>query len=328
MWRGTTHETSSETRRGGELRHLDDAFSAEGTFQNADLLRVRLNGVMIRERRDRFRPPGRRDNDLIVKTRYRFGNEPPVERLHYLKKEQALGWHGDFFDDVVLSIPDLQHDRLHLRVQVYDLDGVSTDLVDTIEKFSESAAVLFPQLATYAGIATLGADQLVNLVNNIDQHDEILDEKVTFEINEPRTRHKLLQPGYFVCFRDEPVDGHLELRDDCRVLQNGDEYTDASYAVLEFEKDHDDDSKREIDQRVAKLVAELNGKRRSSEPALHFLRETLGVYSQYKKLERLRELERKRQPRKRLTRREKELRAELEADPILEPCIGDADDES
>ena len=153
MWRGTSR--SSDERE--NLQTLDNTFSKEGTFHDTDELRVRLHGVMVQERRDRFKPPSRWHNDLIVKTRYRFKNDPPVDRLHYIEKEQRLGWRGDFFDDVIVSLPDLQNDRLHLRVQVYDVDGVNADLVDTVQKFSESSAVLFPQLATYANIARLGS---------------------------------------------------------------------------------------------------------------------------------------------------------------------------
>ena len=327
MWRGTSH--SSDERQ--SLQPLDETFSEAKTFHEADQLRVRLSGVMVQERRDRFKPPGRWHNDLIVKTRYRFKNEPPVDRLHYIEKEQRLGWRGDFFDDVIVSLPDLQNDRLHLRVQVYDVDGVNTDLVDTIQKFSESSAVLFPQLATYANIARLGSKPLVDLVNNIDQHDEILDDELWLEITQPQTRHKLLQPGYFVCFRDESVSGDLTLDDDLRVLQDGDAYTDGSYAVLELDKNHELQPKREIDQRVAKIVAELAGKGRSSESALHFLRETLEAYSKYEKLERLRELDGEPHPSARCNARAEELRDELKADPVLGPALrmkesGQADD--
>jgi hypothetical protein len=154
----------------------------------------------------------RQKNDLLIKTRWTFGNTAPVGRLHYLDIDQELGWADDFFDDLVVVKRDLKPTRLRLRVQVYDVDGLNAEFVDNVQKFADSAAVAHPPLAPYAQIIRLGTKPLVGLVDNIDQHDGILDERITFEMEMPKTGHTLLQPGYFVCFREDTVRGDLELR--------------------------------------------------------------------------------------------------------------------
>jgi len=323
MWQGTDRRFKEESEESDELRRLDKKYPHESKFVAADPLRIRLRGAMIRENLDRHKiRPSRRNNDLIIKTRWSFDNEAPVDRLHFLKADQELGWFDDFFDDLVVLKRDIMPTRLHLRVQVYDIDGLNDEFVSNVREFANSAAVVLPMLAPHANLIHLGTNLLVDLVDNIDQHDEILDERVTFEIEEPRTGHKLLQPGYFVCFRETAVRGDLELRHDLRVLQDGQLYQDGSYAVFEFDRpkhilDDEEMHRQVIDQKAAKLVAELDGKGRSSEPPLHFLRETLKAYSKYTKLERARAIQNSKNP----TSAEESLLKALRNNPDLEPYL-------
>jgi len=323
MWRGTDRQFKTDDKEQDDLRGLDEEFPNETTFESAEPLRVRLRGAMIRENLDRYKiRPSKRKNDLIIKTRWNFDNEAPVDRLHFLETDHELGWATDFFDDVVVVKRDTEPTRLHLRVQVYDIDGLNDEFVETVQKYANSAAVVNPQIAPYAQIIRLGTKALVDLVDNIDQHDEILDERITFEIEGPKTGHKLLQPGYFVCFREDTVRGNLELRHDLHVLENGETYDEGSYVVLEIDRPANvlDDAvarKQVIDQKAAKLVAELNGKGRSAESPLHFLRETLDAYSKYKRLERARAIQNTQNP----TPAEQALLKTLRNDPDLEPYL-------
>lgn len=224
----------------------------------------------------------------------------------------------DFFHDVVLSTRDFTDERLTIRIQVYDLDGVDEALVESVTGVASGAAVLFPQLAAYAGLVGLAAGPLVELVNNVDDHDPIVDERVTLEVAEPETRRKLLQPGYYVCFKND-VEGDLVLEDDLRVTAaDGDEYDDASYAILQVSREYLGLREWEIDQKVAKLVAELDGKGQSGEGALHFLRQTLDVYTRFRQLQRATELRAK----ETLTDDEEQLLAELRDDPVLRDYLG------
>ena len=311
---GTWLGTARASDDGAELSPLDAPFSDDGVFESAQPLTVRFRGAMVREDRD---PVLRGNNDLLVVTKFQFGNEPPVDRLHYIGSDEPTGWHGDFFRDTILSVRDLTKGELTLRVQVYDVDGVDGGLIDAVERASSHAAVTFPQLTPYAGAVGLGVRPLVELVDSIDDHDVILDDRVTLEIAEPGTRCNLLQPGYFVHF-DGEVPGSAELGRDLRVrFGDGTEYTGGSYAVLEVVRDHGGRREWEIDQKAAKLIAELNGKGQSGKAALDFLEDTLSAYTDYRRLDRAAELRSK----EALTPHEETLLEELEADPDLRPFL-------
>ncbi|WP_428265339.1 hypothetical protein [Haliangium sp.] len=297
------------------LQRLDTLFSPdEPVFTAAQPLTVRVRGIMIREDMDwSFRG----DNDIAVVTTFQFGAEPPVQRLHYMKNSVPLGWQGAFFHDTVLSLRDLTDSILTLRLQIYDMDGVSEALVQQITDAANSVAVAFPQLARYAGALAMLAPGLVGLVDNLDAHDQILDQRLKLELDEPGTGHALLQPGYFVCFKD-PHEQELSLNADLRVVDaDGNEYTAASYAVLEVARAFHEHYEWEIDQRIAKLIAELEGKGQSGKAAIEFLRQTLTAYSRFRRLERAQELKSKpsRSP------AEQDLLDELTQDPSLSPFL-------
>lgn len=312
MWRGTSSQLTESTA----LRRLDDTFPETEVFADAQPLTVRLRGVMIQEQRDRFL---RGDNDLMVVTKSQFGNEPPIQRLHFMGKEAGTGWHGDFFHDVVLSLRDLTDERLKLMVQVYDLDGVPDDLVESVSTFaSETTAVLFPHLAPYAGLVGMSAESLLDLVDNIDDHDRILDERVTLELADPGTGHDLLQPGYFVCL-DDPIDGEPVLDRDFRVTTAGEGTYGGSYAVFEVAREHLEGRQWEVDQKAAKLMAELNGKGQSEKASVDFLRDTLDIYTKFKKLRRANEL----QSKESLTSAEENLLNDLKANEALAPYLNE-----
>jgi len=271
---------------------LDRLFKDSSVFGNAQPMTVRVRGVMILEKYD-WLPWDK--NDVAIVTTSQFGNEPPVQRLHFLQKDVEKGWQGDFFNDVVLTIRDfnVEKNMLIIRIQVYDMDGIDPGLIEAVSNMSKSVAVTFPHLAPYAASVSFGSSALLKLVENINNHDQIIDERLTLEVMEPEKGHKLLQPGYFVCFNKSVGEG-LSLNSNLTVL-NPDQtvFEDASYAVLEVEREYHGQPLLEIDQKAAKLIAELNGKGQSGKAALDFLRDTIDYYNKYKKLERIRDLKSK-----------------------------------
>jgi len=110
----------------------------------------------------------------------------------------------------------------------------------------------------------------------------------------------------------------LSLNNNLTVL-NPDQtvFEGASYAVLEVEREYHGQPLLEIDQKAAKLIAELNGKGQSGKAALDFLRDTIDYYSKFKKLERIRELKGK----EKLTDPERKLLQELAGDTELAPFL-------
>jgi hypothetical protein len=272
---------------------------------------IRVRGAMVLED---YELTPRDRNDLMIVTTTQFGAEPPVQRLHFMQDNVEPGWQGDFFDDIVLAINGLKTEtkrRLSLRIQVYDMDRYDAGLVTAVSGAAQSVAVAFPQLAPYAAVAAFAAPALQKLVENIDDHDRILDQRLTLEISEPQTGHNLLQPGYFVCFR-LPVDGGraLQLDNKLQVMdENGQDFTECSYAVLDIEAKFLADRQREIDQKIAKLISELGGKGQSGRAAIEFLRETMDLYDRHRRLERARALQERQ-------KQAKEIKAKL-ADPDL-----------
>ncbi len=273
-------------------------------------MRVRLRGAMVLDDHDRW-SLFRSTNDLFVATEYAFGEKPIVDRVHYVGAEDELGWYGEFSDDVVVSKRDLRDERFHLRVKIYDLKGVPSEIKTEMGKLATTPAGAFPLLAPYSGDVGREADRLVSVVNDIERHGPILDRRLTLEMAEPETGRRLLQPGYYVCTKNGVRNRDLSLDDDLRMVEGVDgsavEYTDASYAVVQIDKNVANRRRMEIDRRVAALIAQLNGKGRSSETDLHHLRETLEAYTVLSRLERVREL----QSRSDLTAAEESLLAEL-----------------
>jgi len=304
-------------------RRLDQLFPDTLAFENAQPLTISVRGVMIREDYEWF--PGDK-NDLMVVTTTQFGSEPPVQRLHFMQHNVDLGWQGDFFNDVVLAIRDFNTEskQLTLRIQVYDMDGIPKELIQAVNNVSQSVAVAFPQLAPYAAAVSFGVPTLLNIVDNLDNHDKIIDERITLEIDKPERGHQLLQPGYFVCFK-VPVEEGLFLSSNLHVLQADKKtlFERCSYAVIEVEQDFHAQREWEIDQKVAKLIAELNGKGQSGKAALEFLRETFDAYDKFRKLERAKELKnRKLRTDKPLSEAEEKLLNDLTNDKTLAPFLG------
>lgn len=309
MWCGTSPQI-------GRLRSLAEEYSPEDPFENAQKMTVRLRGVMVREDKDGMFRGG---NDLMVVTKFQIGNEPPVERLHFMQKNAKLGWHGDFFNDIVYSTQDFSGKRLTLQLRVYDVDNVNEALIGSAEQLAKQAAGLFPQLAPYLGIVDFAVGPLVELVDNIDDHDEILDEQVTLEVPQAgRKGQNALKPGYVVCTKDS-IEPECTLGSDLQIRNpDGNPLEECSYAVFGLLRDDLVDREYEINQRVAKLIAELKGKGQSGRSPIYYLQETLDAYSRFQKLQRAYEL----QSLETRTDAQERLLKDLKSDPQLEDYLG------
>ncbi|NYT01664.1 MAG: hypothetical protein GKC10_02760 [Methanosarcinales archaeon] len=279
----------------------------------ADPLTISLRGAMIREKKDLFS-----QNDLAIMTTFQFGKEPPVQKLHYMCKNVKCGWQGDFFNDIILSIRDFKDldSGLALRTQIYDMDKFDKDLVEKICGIASSTATAFPYLAPYVGAASFGSKALLDVIHDLDKHDEIVDQRVKLEAVASGTGHHLLQPGYFICFR-EPIDAaaeDLSLDSELHVIKgDGKEFDRFSYAVVEVQREFKEQKDLEIDPKAATLIAELSGQGQSGKSALEFLRGTIDTYTKFRKLERVQELQAKTD----LNDSEKALLEELKGDKEL-----------
>lgn len=307
-----------------ELSGLDSYFSPENQFHEAEPITINLRGVNIVESMD-AKPWHRSDkNDLMIVTLSQFGKEPPVTKLHFMKDNVECGWQGDLFHDVVLAMRDFKDltNSLTIRVQVYDLDKFDKSVIESVCDMAQSTAIAFPALAPYVGAASFGAKAASNLVNNIDQHDMILDQRIRLVAGEPHTGHNLLQPGYFVCFRRPVTEGEVKYLDSQLHVLDGDknEFKGCSYAVVEVQKEFRQNPGLEIDRKAAKLASELDGKGQSGKAALEFLIDTLSTYTKFRNLQRIKELEVKEKAGT-ITEPEIKLLNELKDNPDLKPFL-------
>jgi len=79
-------------------------------------------------------------------------------------------------------------------------DGIDQGFIESVNNVSKSVAVTFPHLSPYAASVSFASSALLKLVENINNHDQIIDERLTLEVVEPEKGHKLLQPGLFCLF--------------------------------------------------------------------------------------------------------------------------------
>ena len=296
-----------------ELRSPVEKFDGSNLIREAGQVTVFIRGVMVLERYDAGRFIGRKDtNDLFVATTYQIGTEPTITTVHYIQENAELGWHGDFFSNVALSEDDFNSDHITLRLQVYDLDRYDK-YKRVVEKVLKefNVGLIFPALLPYMAFGVEISKPILDIVNTIDTHDRIIDERIRLAIAEPETGQKILQTGHFVCFRDR-IDAESEglcLDKNLRVVyESGEEFDGCSYAVYTITDEVYTDYRWKIDQKVAKLISELNGKGNSGEAAIHFLRKTIEAYTKYRKAERYVELKSKSE----LTEEERKLLDRLE----------------
>jgi len=276
-----------------QLRDLTYRFPGEKIFEQSESLTVKLKAVEVLEDEDKdflFIP---NNNDIIIVTSYRFNTEPPVIRLHYMKKGVELGRIVPAFQDVVFSLDGLKEEYkiLTLKIQTYDVDGMDDDTVNAISNLAEdvakAASVFFPQISLIAAGIAFAIPPLLKLINNLNEHDKVIDDSFQFEIGEPGERNELLQPGYFVCFKRPQPEG-LTLDSSLKVIkQDSSEFRDCSYAVFEVCRSYlPPTSTWLIDQKMAKIISELDGKGQSGKDSIVFLRETLQAYTKWQNLNR------------------------------------------
>lgn len=308
MWRGTSLQLDG----GASLQRTTSDFSGETAFETAAPLSIRLRGVNIAED---YESVFKGKNDIIVVTKTWFGNEPPVSRVHMFESIDP-GWYDAFVYNVMLSLRDLRDEILTVRVQVYETDGVPSWVIEEFDTLNQAMELVLPDLGplsdTYAEIGKA----LLDLIDELDKHKQILDDRISLQLAEPGTGRDVLQPGYFVCFDELPADEEYELKGGTRVFTSDGNRYDGNYAVLEFARDRFEKRDKEVSQKAAKLRAELNGKGQSKSKApVDFLQDTIRAYTNHRRVERAKSLSEK--PESNRTNAEQNLLEDLRNDDTI-----------
>ncbi len=117
---------------------------------------------------------------------------------------------------------------------------------------------------------------------------------------------------------DEGKESKREVeRDQEEKQENEVLFKECSYAVFEIERQFHGDRAWEVNQKLAKLMSEVDRSKKNQTASIEFLRDTLDCYDKFRKLNRLRGLLDK----KSLTAVEQELLEDLKKDEDLKPFV-------
>lgn len=312
-----------------KLQSPTEAGSSDYFFKDAQKLSITVEGCFVREKMD---PVSK--NDLIIATRHVTGNKAGIDKLHFYKRNVPPSkYEGDFFNPVVLATRDFKESdqEITIQVRVYDEDGLdkseAQEVENGIQAGATAAAIAFPALAPYAGLASGVGTALTELIRNLNKHDCIIDGRVRLAVNKgPNLGYKLLQPGFFVCFEQDVDASELFLGNNNRVLvPSGNaigEYKHMSYIVLRVTRDYLQTPDYVIDEKAATLLAELDsGKGVPARRALDFMRSAFVASNNFNRLKRYTQLASKAQ----LTPDEKALLDELKIDEEIRPFLPTAE---
>jgi len=262
-------------------------------------------------------------NDLLIVSNFQTGTAPIVQRIHYLKKGQKINQIvGDFFKTLVCSFSDFKENHITLQTQVYDIDQYDDikGVVDSASSLAGNISVTFPVVAPFVAMGTTVAKGLTDLLERLDEHDAIIDSNLRLDVADDNTGYQVLQTGHLICF-DEPQEEALLLKPNMDIYHKepqGGPFIDGSYAVYSIRKVDYQEPFWEIDQKIAKLLSELDGKGNSSRAPVDFLRDTMEGYTAFRKIQRYYELQIKGNRR---TPEEEQLFNKLAQDTTIKPYL-------
>lgn len=297
-------------------------------IKKASPLTVYLHSVYIATSKD---PSGLwknrvgNSNDLFITSIHKTGSGPKVQRIHYYKEGEPINKiYSNFFDSVIYSTNDFTYDRILISIQVYDIDNYDKykNILTAISGMSSNVATSFPALSPYTGLAIPGLNGLLGLVDTLNEHDPILNDSLRIEITVPMTGSTILQTGSFVYFNLPQVEG-LKMNSMKNIIdKDGNIFSGCDYAVISIQnKEIAEINEWEKDEKAAKLMSELQGKGSSGKAAVEFLRDTMDGYSNFKKLQRIRELEDKKKSGQEITKEEKDILQKYKQDPNIIPFL-------
>lgn len=283
---------------------LEDAVNEKPTstlIKKAAQLSILCRGVYVDTSEDnegglRTKKEGTK-NDLLIATTFQTGKQPEVQRLHKFLPKQEIGWVGSFFRSVVYSSGDFKNAKITLRPQVYDIDD-HKDIIENVSSLStiaESVSGFFPVISPYMALATTAAKALSSLIHKLDKNEKIIDPKgepLSLNVTDEYTGFNLLQTGHWIYF-NKPQSKGLKITPTMKILKDNENFQDCSYAIYSIMNEQVNEPDWENNQKIATLLSELEGKGRSGEVSIKFLRETMKGYTNYNKLNRILDLEKR-----------------------------------
>jgi hypothetical protein len=192
-----------------------------------------------------------------------------------------------------------------------------------IDEAARNITLLFPAMAPFVALENSVSASLVKLLDMVDEHDTIIDDQLKLYVTEPNQGDNLLQTGHWVYF-NKPQTEPLKLAPNLQVLKSDGDgdghdkaFEECSYVVYSVRKKEMKELDFQVTQKIAQILTELNGKGDIGNAAITLLQDTLEGYDKFQKLERILELEKK----KDRTEDENILLDKLRRDPTIQEFI-------
>ncbi len=239
--------------------------------------------------------------DILIASVTALGPEPQVQRVHYydhMPKLSAGAPLSDILSDTIYVCNDYNGtDRLWLELQVYQVppDPANRNaLVQSFQDLSQQFDSIFPVAIPYTLVASDVVTAINQLIQQLNGNRSLLDTHFGFMAKTGRGQ-PLLRAGFYILFA-QPTDGaQYALQENAALLRKDGAPVDITYAVLTLDFDAQQDPNwddKVNEQRVATLLTglRLGGNPDKAQATIHFLSDTLTKYSDWKALERYRQL--------------------------------------
>lgn len=193
-----------DAEEGSKLRRADIKPSeADNDLVNeGDSFLVTLESLLIVEKHDR-----RSDNDLLVRSRLKYGNEPLTEAINFFANDVLPGRvQNNLLSEYVYSREEYSEaDRVHLEVEVMELKGdisLDQEIMGGLKAIKDNFGIVFSSFLPFGDVAFEVMDRL-NTVRGERQRIFVSNLNLYGEGGEGESR---LRYGAYVFFK-EPVDG-------------------------------------------------------------------------------------------------------------------------
>jgi len=293
--------------------------SGSTKIESASELSIQLRYVYVHESYDQgwHGLKGGKTNDLLISSKFQTGEERTVTQVHKFLPKRKIGLNGPFIKTNICSFSDFKSSRLNVQIRIFDVDDYSkiAKTVKNANTVFSSASSIFPAITAAAGIISPVSQALVSLIDSADEHESIIDSTLQLHMQKSNMGFNVLQTAHWVCFSKPPKNAKV-------VTKDNKPFTGCSYAVISITNKAYKEPKWEIDQKIAKLLTEIeSGKSGTSDSVIKFVSETMTGYTNYKKLERIQELEKKSKTTMGLSDTEKILLKKLQSEKQLKPFL-------
>lgn len=153
-------------------------------------------------------------NDLLVRSWTSFGNEPPVEIIHFFEKNVAKGEPKDNLAVEHMFVSDsYMHQTIEIDLQILDVDGTD-GLVQDIQTVAHLLGAVFPAVLPFTSVASSLYSNLKRVFKN--PHDLAFSGSLKLYDKQLSRQSKQLIPlrcGAYILFNQEVQGQDYKLRE-------------------------------------------------------------------------------------------------------------------